>query len=607
MNNEEKNFIRLTPFKLQVIQSFPFIDADFDALTNYEVLCKVVDYLNKTVDNVNLLNDNFNTLYNYVHDYFDNLDVQEEINNKLDEMAESGELTDIIAQYLGLAGVLVFDTVSDMKLGENLVNGSICKTLGYTSISDNGGAFYKVRTITNEDIVNEENIIALYDNTLIAELVLNEYITPEMFGCVGDGVVDDTEKLQDVIDYSVSEKIKLVSRKDKKYKVTDTIVIDGVFEGNFENAEINANFNDDIVQIKVTDNQGYDQDKEIYYSFGGYLKNLIINGNGQGKGINLIGQKKMTIQNIEIVNCDIGLHAHSATECVIDTIRFQKCDIGLKNEASDVKYTNIFGRFCNIGMDLIPYSEVINSHFWVREDEDEFTDSIYAKVTAGALLENVQIDSYQTGIKLLGNGSYPLMISGRWQQPNTSTETYTLFDVTSPSYNATGAGIRMYNFSAIGKETAPTPLFSNVEADVFGGEIDYASCRFVRIDNFPLTTHTKLVNLSTKISATQNRVNIDGFRVHVQLMFKVTEAFKDATVAELPVMQSLGVPIVGKSFLAVTSAQYSISHTEQLIGGFVSRNNSIKIYTLDNNDIPVNTYVNIEFDYVAESRVNLTE
>lgn len=98
--NEEKKFIKLTPFKMQVLQSFPFIDADFDAITNYELLCKVVDYLNTTVDNVNVLESDFKELYNYVHDYFDNLDVQEEINKKLDEMAESGELTALISNYI---------------------------------------------------------------------------------------------------------------------------------------------------------------------------------------------------------------------------------------------------------------------------------------------------------------------------------------------------------------------------------------------------------------------------------------------------------------------------------------------------------------------------
>ena len=46
-----KEFKKLTPFKLQVLENFPFIDEDFDAITNYELLCKVVEYLNNTVEN----------------------------------------------------------------------------------------------------------------------------------------------------------------------------------------------------------------------------------------------------------------------------------------------------------------------------------------------------------------------------------------------------------------------------------------------------------------------------------------------------------------------------------------------------------------------------
>ena len=93
---KDKKFIKLTPFKMQVLQSFPFIDEDFDAITNYELLCKVVEYLNKTVDNVDLLNEKIEEFQSY----FDNLDVQEEVNNKLDEMAEDGTLAEIINEDL---------------------------------------------------------------------------------------------------------------------------------------------------------------------------------------------------------------------------------------------------------------------------------------------------------------------------------------------------------------------------------------------------------------------------------------------------------------------------------------------------------------------------
>lgn len=169
----------LSPFKWFILENFPYIEEDFDALTNWQLFCKLGKEMNKVIAKVNAcgeqtenLTNAFNELYNYVNNYFDTLDVQEEINNKLDEMAESGQLTDIIAQYLQLAGILAYDTKNAMKQAENLVDGSICKTLGNSLYSDGQGAFYKVRQIQNTDVIDNENIIALSDPDLIAEKIL---------------------------------------------------------------------------------------------------------------------------------------------------------------------------------------------------------------------------------------------------------------------------------------------------------------------------------------------------------------------------------------------------------------------------------------------------
>ena len=165
------NLNKVPPFKGWVIQNFPFIEADFDAITEYQLLCKVVEYLNKVIANENQLSESMN----YVLNYFNNLDVQEEIDNKLDEMAESGELTEIIAQYLQLAGLLCFNTKNDMKAAQNLVNGSFVKTFGTTTYKDGYGQFYKIRTLTSSDTIDNVNIIALtHYPTLIAELIHNK-------------------------------------------------------------------------------------------------------------------------------------------------------------------------------------------------------------------------------------------------------------------------------------------------------------------------------------------------------------------------------------------------------------------------------------------------
>ena len=109
MNNEinDKNYIPLTPFKGWVLENFPFIEANFDAITNYELLCLIVKYLNEVISNQNQVQElgtelvtAYNQLLDYVNKYFDNLDIQEEIDNKLDDMAESGELAEIVELFV---------------------------------------------------------------------------------------------------------------------------------------------------------------------------------------------------------------------------------------------------------------------------------------------------------------------------------------------------------------------------------------------------------------------------------------------------------------------------------------------------------------------------
>ena len=185
------NVEKIKPTGLFTNYIYKAIPLAFDeSMSYYETLCGLLAYLKDTV--IPALNNNADAiievqnlmtqLQEYVDNYFDNLDVQEEINNKLDEMAESGQLTDIIAQYLQLAGVLAYNTVEDMKQADNLVNGSICKTLGYYAINDGGASYYKVRTITNEDIVDNATIIALNDETLIAELIEKDEISLKQLG-----------------------------------------------------------------------------------------------------------------------------------------------------------------------------------------------------------------------------------------------------------------------------------------------------------------------------------------------------------------------------------------------------------------------------------------
>ena len=79
--------------------------------------CTVIPAINNNAEAVKELQDLYIELKNYVDNYFTNLDVQEEINNKLDEMAEDGTLENIIAD---------FTTIPELTNRiENLENGII--------------------------------------------------------------------------------------------------------------------------------------------------------------------------------------------------------------------------------------------------------------------------------------------------------------------------------------------------------------------------------------------------------------------------------------------------------------------------------------------------
>ena len=166
MNNENLNGIpdlpiiknykyQLTPFKLHVLQNFPYIEADFDAITNYQLLCKVVDYLNEMIDNENVVEENvtnlanaYTSLYKYVYNFFSELDVQDEVNNKLDEMVEDGTIQSLLLDYLNLINVRYYDTFAEALLDNEIIPvNTYIITSGYEVINDGGASKY---LITNE-------------------------------------------------------------------------------------------------------------------------------------------------------------------------------------------------------------------------------------------------------------------------------------------------------------------------------------------------------------------------------------------------------------------------------------------------------------------------
>ena len=298
---------------LQVCANWGLIPTEFRQCMTWEeqVLWLTKFLKDQVIPAFNGMSDQVNALQNW----FDNLDVQEEINNKLDEMAESGELADIIAQYLELAGILAYDTVADLAAAENIAAGSTARTLGMNSYSDGLGAFYKIRTIDNDDTIDGYDIVAITnDQTLVAERLLEGYVTPEMFGAVGDGTTDDFDAMQAFLANPI---------KDKRLKAGATYAVEGaltpasgtILEGNGATIKrINATNNNRVLYIDA-----WGETKENII-----IRNVVFDGDKVHASqsltplVNLYAGNEGVLKNITIENCTVQNVAGHGLACYND-------------------------------------------------------------------------------------------------------------------------------------------------------------------------------------------------------------------------------------------------------------------------------------------------
>lgn len=157
------NIPKLPPFKRFCITIGAIPATYIESLSYYETLLWLCKYLQDTVIpavNTNAaavteLQEAFVTLQSYVDNYFENLDVQTEINNKLDEMVESGEFQEIIAQYLNTQ--IIYNTTELMLEDiDNIDVGTKVQTLGYYNINDGGGALFIITDTEPSDSYIQE-------------------------------------------------------------------------------------------------------------------------------------------------------------------------------------------------------------------------------------------------------------------------------------------------------------------------------------------------------------------------------------------------------------------------------------------------------------------
>lgn len=302
------------------------------------------------------------------------------------------------------------NTVNELKALEDATVGMIVKTNGFHSVDDGGAAYYN---IIDNGPANEKDIIAL-NSGLFAELIITDTMNPCMFGCYGDGIHDDTEVLNYILQ---NGDFTIVSSVGKHFKCSDTITITkrrnidfGLAEFIFENSTYGFLIN----MSSESDN--------IHERFAPIIRNIVINGKNCSICIYVQNGYKATIENIYINNFNnIGLRKDSGYELVINNIwchasKNSTNSVGIYAYGNDCEYGNLFGANCHTGVKMRGGANHFSLiHFWLYQDEGRingnelYQDSAMIELETGGNdiyhIDYAYFDSYQYGIKYNGFGN----------------------------------------------------------------------------------------------------------------------------------------------------------------------------------------------------------
>lgn len=160
------------------------INTDYlQSLTLTEQVSQLFWIIKEFGNQINTTIDGFNELYKFVNDYFENLDVQNEINNKLNEMSKNGELSKIIyPMVINVASPVFVDSESQM-IDENRIY-----------VLNNSGMIYywNGKTFINSGVKYGAQLNNFTYNGLISgEFSLSDYRTYGFYLCLDGSVPSD--------------------------------------------------------------------------------------------------------------------------------------------------------------------------------------------------------------------------------------------------------------------------------------------------------------------------------------------------------------------------------------------------------------------------------
>lgn len=208
---------------------------------------------------------------------------------------------------------------------------------------------------------------------------ITTYITPEMFGCIGDGIIDDTVNLQRCIDYAISKKVSIKSKSYKKYKISDTINVNGTVNIDFNNSTLLATTKSDVININHVG----------VNTFNGTIENLIIDCNDISEcGLKITYSQRRLFKSVKVINLKaIGIdivagNVNKFSYIWIEGKNVNINTIGFRNNCYDMVVSHMDIINCHVSIEHNRgncfYSEC---HGFITNPDILYKDSIFYKQT----------------------------------------------------------------------------------------------------------------------------------------------------------------------------------------------------------------------------------
>lgn len=228
--------------------------------------------------------------------------------------------------------------------------------------------------------------------------IRNDYVTPEMFGAVGDGVADDTEAVQAAIDYGSKNSINVRFNSYGVYSISGIKIKNSYQNLDFCGCTLKANSQIGELPVLTVQPSKYDSS-----SHNGFVKNLRIDLNSIGLyGVQVKYRWRSLFDNIIInnpTNNSVGIHVDGGGSCagnIFSNIRGRGNDsfdtVFLKVDAGDNYYTTIDFVNWQYGLVLNYFSTISNCHGFVNS-ELLYSESCFMVINSPAIMTNIYPDT----------------------------------------------------------------------------------------------------------------------------------------------------------------------------------------------------------------------